>query len=100
MALISHTPPTISINVTATNTPINLLFITILYQHVWRKIKIVLLILGAFVIGSLWTKVQYLEKKNQPPLPTNNVAQAPSDNGAPIKVSVDDDPVLGDKMRR
>ena len=63
-----------------------------------EKIKIVLLILGAFVIGSLWTKVQYLEKtKNQPPLPTNNVAQAPSDNGAPIKVSVDDDPVLGDK---
>ena len=25
------------------------------------------------------------------------MAQAPSDNGAPIKVSVDDDPVLGDK---
>ncbi len=65
-----------------------------------EKIKIVLLIVGAFVIGSLWTKVQYLEKtKNQPSLPTNNAPapQSPTDNGVPVKVSVDDDPVLGDK---
>ncbi len=70
----------------------------------------ILLIIASFFIGSLWTKVQYLEKRSEQPAlaakngnPTGSAApaqQAPGDDGAPVKVSVDDDPVLGDKNAR
>ncbi|OGG15362.1 hypothetical protein A3D77_07520 [Candidatus Gottesmanbacteria bacterium RIFCSPHIGHO2_02_FULL_39_11] len=63
------------------------------------------LIVASFIIGSLWTKVQYLEKgASQPALAADNPSAdvpapivAPGDNGEPVKVSIDDDPVLGDK---
>lgn len=70
-------------------------------------VLVILLIVASFFIGSLWTKVQYLEKgTGQPALaanngnPTGNTAPAPlapGDDGTPVKVSIDDDPVLGDK---
>jgi protein-disulfide isomerase len=62
-----------------------------------ERIKVIFLIVGAFVIGSLWTKVQYLEKTKNQPINNAPIPQAPTDNGSPVKVSVDDDPVLGDK---
>jgi protein-disulfide isomerase len=62
-----------------------------------ERIKVIFLIVGAFVIGSLWTKVQYLEKTKNQPINSAPIPQAPTDNGSPVKVSVDDDPVLGDK---
>lgn len=66
-------------------------------------ILVVLLIVASFFIGSLWTKVKYLEKvPAQPVIAANNgnnapTPQAPGDDGTPVKVSIDDDPVLGDK---
>lgn len=64
-------------------------------------IMVVALIVAAFFIGYLWTKVQYLEKnggalaqnsvKNQQPNPPQ--PQQPTKGVA----SIDDDPVLGDK---
>lgn len=62
-----------------------------------ERIKVIFLIVGAFVIGSLWTKVQYLEKTKNQPINNAPIPQTPTDNGSPVKVSVDDDPVLGDK---
>lgn len=65
------------------------------------------LVVASFFIGSLWTKVQYLEKGGtlakgtttatapgvgQPPL-----QQGPPEDTSPKKVSVDDDPTLGNK---
>lgn len=67
----------------------------------------VILVVAAFFIGSLWTKVQYLEKAGR--LTKGAVAnpqgvaqqaipqQAPPEDTTPQKVSIDDDPVLGDK---
>jgi len=59
---------------------------------------VVLLIIAAFLLGVLFTRVQYLEKNA-----TSNSAaaqkpsqQAPEQTG-PKEVSVDDDPILGDK---
>ncbi len=70
----------------------------------FTPILVILLIVASFFIGSLWTKVQYLTKgASQPALVANNpgenvpVPAAPSDNGAPVKVSTDGDPVLGNK---
>ncbi len=66
-------------------------------------ILVVLLVVASFFIGSLWTKVKYLEKAPaQPVIAANNgnnapAPQAPGDDGTPVKVSIDDDPVLGDK---
>lgn len=70
-------------------------------------VLIILLIVASFFIGSLWTKVQYLEKgTRQPALAANNgnstgntapARQAPVVNNDPVKVSTDDDPILGDK---
>ncbi len=66
-------------------------------------VLVVLLIVASFFIGSLWTKVKYLEKAPaQPVIAANNgnnapAPQAPGDDGASVKVSIDDDPVLGDK---
>jgi protein-disulfide isomerase len=60
------------------------------------KILVGLLIVSAFFIGSLTTKVQYLEKAIIQPVPAL-AQQPPKENGALIKVSIDDDPILGDK---
>lgn len=69
----------------------------------------VLLVVAAFFIGSLWTKVQYLEKGGTLVKGSTNadaqgtgqqaatLQQAPPEDTSPKKVSVDDDPVLGDK---
>src|SRR3989344_5442070 len=69
----------------------------------------VLLIVAAFLIGSLWTKVQYLEKggtltKGATTANTQGTGQQaaapqalPPEDTGPVKVSVDDDPVLGNK---
>lgn len=67
------------------------------------KILVGLLIISAFFLGSFSTKVRYLEKTTgQPILTANNgnnapTQPAPEGNGAPVKVSIDDDPVLGNK---
>ncbi len=69
-------------------------------------IVVIALIIASFIIGSLYTKVQYLKSgssvKNSPA--QQAVApqaaapqQAPPEDTTPKKVSVDDDPVLGDK---
>ncbi len=69
----------------------------------------VLLVVAAFFIGSLWTKVQYLEKGGTLVKESTNAnaqgagqqaaqpQQAPPEDTTPKKVSVDDDPVLGEK---
>lgn len=66
----------------------------------------VLLIVASFFIGSLWTKVQYLEKGGTLVKGSTNNAAAqqaaapqalPPEDTGPVKVSIDDDPVLGDK---
>jgi protein-disulfide isomerase len=65
------------------------------------------LMIASFLIGSLWTKVQYLEKggvltKGAATANAQGVAQQapqalPTEDLSPKKVSIDDDPVLGDK---
>lgn len=68
------------------------------------------LMVVSFVIGSLWTKVAYLEKvktvgSSNTALAANNPSAAapqapqaaPTEDLSPKNVSVDDDPVLGDK---
>lgn len=67
-----------------------------------------LLIVASFLIGSLWTKVQYLEKggtltKGATTANVQGAAQqaapqaVPTEDLSPQKVSIDDDPVIGDK---
>jgi len=71
---------------------------------------VVFLMVVSFVIGSLWTKVQYLEKGGTVVKGSTTTANAtaagqqaaapqaaPTEDLSPQKVSVDDDPVLGDK---
>lgn len=63
------------------------------------QIMIGLLVVASFLIGSLWTKVQYLEKKgvqNKAVSPQQAAPQVPQQAGSK-EVSVDDDPTLGDK---
>ncbi len=66
------------------------------------------LMVASFLIGSLWTKVQYLEKggtltKGVTTASAQGAIQqappqvAPTEDTSPKKVSVDDDPVMGDK---
>lgn len=67
------------------------------------------LIVSSFFLGSLYTKVQYLEKANgstkaantqvaaQGTAPDQQAPQAPSEDTGPVKVSIDDDPMMGDK---
>lgn len=78
----------------------------------FNKTQVILLVIVAlvsFFSGSFWTKIQYLEKTralesantafaaNNPSGNTPQAAQAaPSEDTSPKKVSVDDDPVLGD----
>ena len=64
---------------------------------------VILLVVGAFYLGVYRTKVQYLEKGATNIIaqggtqPTAPAPQGPGDDGKPVTVSVDDDPVLGDK---
>ncbi len=70
-----------------------------------QTILIAGLMIVSFLLGSLWTKFQYLEKvksleSKNAVLAANsgNTAQAiPTEDLSPKKVSIDDDPVLGDK---
>lgn len=58
------------------------------------------LIVAAFIIGSLYTKVQYLEKNGSSTKATAGPTApqaAPPESTGPVKVSIDDDPVMGDK---
>jgi len=60
-----------------------------------------LLIVASLIIGSLWTKVQYLEKggtsaKGSATQATAPQLAPPAEDNSPQKVSVDDDPVMGD----
>lgn len=64
------------------------------------QILVLLLIVAAFLLGVLFTRVQYLEKngvQNTSTAAQQAAPQAPQQPSGPIKVSVDDDPVLGDK---
>lgn len=64
------------------------------------QILVVLLIVSAFFIGVLYTKVQSIEKsnaQNTADAPQQAAAQAPQQPTGPIEVSIDDDPILGDK---
>lgn len=62
------------------------------------QILILLLIVAAFLLGVLITRVQYLEKNvaNNSAAAQQPSQQVPGQTG-PKEVSVDDDPVLGDK---
>lgn len=63
-----------------------------------NHLLILLLLIAAYFIGTLTTRVNYLEQNSTLP-PTQTVGEdttQPEDAG-PIKVSVDDDPVLGDE---
>jgi len=72
------------------------------------NIMVGVLVAAAFLIGSLYTKVQYLEKNGgssaktatqTAPLAATPQAPLPESNN-PVKVSVDDDPVQGDKKAK
>ena len=66
-----------------------------------QPVLITLLIVASFFLGSLWTEVKYLKKTSgQQAIGIAPAQQAPEGNGAPVKVSVDDDPVLGDKKAK
>lgn len=59
---------------------------------------VVVLVIAMFFLGSFWTKVSYLEKNSgQPVVAGEQQQQAPVVNNDPVKVSIDDDPILGDK---
>lgn len=72
-----------------------------------QLLLIVALMVASFLIGSLWTKMQYLEKAGALTKGTTANAQgaaqqappqqAPPEDTTPKQVSIDDDPVLGDK---
>ncbi len=58
---------------------------------------VIVLVIAMFFLGSFWTKVQYLEgNPSQPQAVAQQQQQAPAPSG-PVKVSIDDDPILGDK---
>ena len=68
------------------------------------QVLIVLLIIASFFIGSLYTKVQYLQKGGSGDTKATKAQTAPqtapqggSQAAGSKEVSVDDDPVLGDK---
>lgn len=73
-----------------------------------NQVLVVLLIVASFFLGTLWTKVQYLEKNNSSGSSANTAGnagvtsapQAPLGDTGPVTVSVDDDPVLGDKKAK
>lgn len=66
---------------------------------------IALLIIASFLIGSLWTRVQYLEKANAINIlesDNQGVPQQaePTEDLSPKKVSIDDDAVLGNESAK
>jgi protein-disulfide isomerase len=64
------------------------------------NIMVGVLVVAAFLIGSLYTKVQYLEKNGGSSVQsaTQTAPQAaPPENVGPVKVSIDDDPIMGKK---
>ncbi len=81
-----------------------------MYSNRLQTLLVGALIVASFVIGSLYTKVQYLEKGGTVVKGSTTTANAqgaaqqaaapqalPSEDTGPQKVSVDDDPVMGDK---
>jgi len=71
-----------------------------------NQILIILLMVASFFIGALYTKVQYLEKGGSGDAKADSTQTAPASPQAPPQqagskeVSVDNDPVLGDKNAR
>lgn len=71
-----------------------------------QLLLIAALMIASFLIGSLWTKMQYLEKTEalakgatanaQGAAQQIPPQQAPPEDNTPKQVSIDDDPVLGD----
>ena len=69
-----------------------------------QQILVVLLIVASFFLGSLWTKIQYLEKGGSADTKVaatqtapQTAPQVPQQQAGPKEVSVDGDPVLGNK---
>lgn len=73
-----------------------------------QTLGIIALVISSFIIGSLWTKVQYLQlgSSNSQAISNTNAQAAqqaaapqvaPPEDTTPKKVSIDDDAVLGDK---
>lgn len=59
---------------------------------------IIVIIVAVFFLGMLYTKVSFLENgRSQPAGVAKEQQQAPVVNNDPVKVSIDDDPILGDK---
>ncbi len=76
---------------------------SVLSQITLNQVLVVILIVASFLLGSLWSKVQYLEEGGSngaqnvvadPNAP--NAPAAPAEDTSPREVSLDDDPVLGD----
>lgn len=64
------------------------------------QILVVLLIVAAFFIGALYTKVENLKAEKASAVsnpPQAGAPQAPQQLSGSIEVSIDDDPILGDK---
>jgi len=64
------------------------------------QILVVLLVISAFFIGVLYTKVENLKAESTNPVPNAPQAAAPEvpqQPSGPVEVSIDDDPILGDK---
>lgn len=72
-------------------------------QNTMTPILVVGLIIAAYLLGMLTTKIQYLEKGGAAPSQltagtnTTPAPAAPGEDKTPKKVSVDNDPVLGNK---
>ncbi|MFZ3301967.1 MAG: DsbA family protein [Microgenomates group bacterium] len=69
-------------------------------NNILTPLLTILLIVAVFFLGSFWTKIQYLEGNTNDSQAVAQQAeqqqQAPAPSG-PVKVSIDDDPILGDK---
>ena len=66
-------------------------------NNIFVSILAILLVVAVFFLGSFWTKLKYLESNpSQPQAGAQQQQQAPVPSG-PVKVSIDDDPILGDK---
>lgn len=65
-------------------------------NNILTPLLTILLIVAVFFLGSFWTKVQYLESGSIKTQAVAQQQQAPAPSG-PVKVSIDDDPILGDK---